>query len=72
MSEHNFKKGDKVKLRKPKCWSMGDSVGEVVGFDPPFIRVTWKGKVYQEDYPHLVREIEYVMKVGEQLTFGFM
>lgn len=74
MDKESFKIGDKVKLRHPKQWSMGDSIGKIVGFDE-FVRVDWK---YRDDstiwdnYPHLPREIKKVSRKGEQLVFAFM
>lgn len=73
IAKHNFKIGDKVKLKYPQDWSMGDSIGTIIKFIPPYIRVDWKGSdYYRKNYPHLVREIEHTIKVGEQLLFSFM
>lgn len=74
MNNGDFKIGDKVKLKSPEQWSMGNSIGTVVGFDDChvfYVRVTWEGG-YWRDYPHLVREIKHVVKIGEQLEFSFM
>ena len=72
MDRKGFKIGDKVKLKNPKQWSVGGA-GLIVGFDG-YIRVSWeKGSInVKSNFPHLVKEIEHVVKVGEQLMFAFM
>lgn len=72
MNKHGYKIGDKVKLKHPKRWSMCTQIGVVVGFDEYYIRVSYKGNVCYEDYPHLPREIYKVSRKGEQLEFAFM
>ena len=69
--EHNFKIGDKVKLKEPELWGIG-GIGTVMSFDT-YIRVTWsEGGNSAYNFPHLAREIECVVKIGEQLLFQFM
>jgi len=74
MAKHNFKIGDKVKLKDPNSWeNIGDSIGEVMGLIPPYIRVGWGGsQKWMRNYPHRPGEIEYVIRKGEQLLFSFM
>ena len=73
MKKHNFKVGDKVKLKDPRDWSMGDKVGIIVRFTAPYIQVDWEGiDEWKKNYPHLPKEIEHIVKVGEQLMFSFM
>lgn len=72
MIKHNFKKGDKVKLKDPKGWSISNHIGKIVGFDM-YVWVCWDkpGNLYKR-FPHLVRELEHAIKIGQQLEFGFM
>lgn len=73
MAKHNFKIGNKVKLKTPGDWNMGDRVGIIVRFTAPYIRVDWAGKeAWVKGYPHLPKEIKDIVKVGEQLMFSFM
>ena len=72
MDREGFKIGDKVKIKNPNDWNMNIRIGTIVGFDT-YIRVTYEGgNVVWNRYPHLAREIEHVVKVGEQLLFNFM
>jgi len=68
-TKHNFRIGDKVKQKNPQDWDMNNPVGAVIAFDRCYIRVLWEGTKWNNDkgYPHLPREIERVVKVGEQL-----
>jgi len=67
-----FKIGDRVKLKCPQDWGMGDSVGTIVGFDN-YVRVDWEGSpAWKKNYPHLSCEIKHTMRKGEQLLFNFM
>lgn len=73
MTKHNFKIGDRVKVKEPQYWSMNTRIGTVVGEDEYYINVTYEGGgTLWKNYPHLPREIEHVIKKGEQLMFSFM
>ncbi len=72
MNKYGYKIGDKVKLKHPERWSMHTQIGAVVGFDAYYVRVTYKGNICREDYPHLPREIYKISVKGEQLLFSFM
>lgn len=73
MNKHNFKIGDKVKLKPPWRFSCGGKVLTVVDIDCgyKYIPVRWEG-MKGVCFPLLPDEIEPVIKVGEQLTFEFM
>ena len=74
MVKHNFKIGGKVKQTNPQNWNMNNPMGVVIAFDRYYIRVLWEGTKWNNSkgYPHLPREIECVVKKGEQLMFSFM
>ena len=78
MIKHNFKIGDKVKLKGSFCGISGNDTGKVVKVKVGgYIRVLWGGdlgrKLGKGDlYPHTPHEIEHIVKVGEQLLFNFM
>lgn len=70
MDKHNFKVGDKVKLKGGfYCGMSENDIGVVVAFTAPYIRVDYniEGKYWFNNYPHLPKEIERVVNVGEQL-----
>jgi hypothetical protein len=75
MEKHNFKIGDKVKL---KDWVRFSCKGKVLivvkeaedDFSR-YIHVTYEG-VWGSYFPLLPDEIEPAIKVGEQLMFSFM
>ena len=66
--EHNFKIGDKVKL-KPFCsFSFEGKTLTITGFNDPYVCVKYEGM--DENYPYfplLPDEIEKVSIKGEQL-----
>lgn len=71
MDKRGFKVGDRVKLKEPKKWSVG-GIGIITGFDI-YIRVKWENGGHRKDnFPHLPRELEHAIKVGQQLEFNFM
>ena len=72
MSNHNFKIGDKVKLKPSyiRQFKQGTKHGEVIGFNDKYIRVKYKGR--ECGFPYKPNELEFVVKVGEQLMFNFM
>lgn len=74
IAKHNFKIGDRVKLKYAHDWeNIGDIIGVIIRFTAPYIRVDWGGEQkWKRDYPHLPKEIEHTIKVGEQLLFSFM
>jgi len=69
--KHNFKIGDKIKLKNPKSFSLGTATLVIVRFDGEYIKVTWGG-VSKREFPLLPNEIEIAIRVGEQLMFNFM
>ena len=72
MIKHNFKIGDKVKLKNPKPFPhLGTRVLIILGSDDKFVFVEDKhgSSGYFPLYP---KEIDHVVKVGEQLLFQFM
>lgn len=72
MREHNFKIGDKVKLKDPESFPyLGTKVLIIIGFDGKYVQV--KDGRWQDGYfPLYPEEIEHVSRKGEQLTFSFM
>ena len=44
MKKHNFKIGDKVKLKNPRSFSLGTEILTIIRFEEGFIKVTWGGK----------------------------
>lgn len=76
MTKHDFKIGDKVKLKDSNQWGFGrhNPIGIIVGFDR-YIRVTWESEYtigIHKNFPHFPNEIERIRRVGEQLLFNFM
>ena len=71
MIKHSFKIGDKVKLKNPKNLSLGTQTLTIVRFHGKFIKVTW-GELKEREFPLYPREIECVLRKGEQLQFAFM
>ena len=73
MEKHDFKIGDKVKL-KPAYINLfrkqGTKIGEIVEFNDKYIRVRYDGR--RHGFPYKPYEIEHIVKVGEQLMFAFM
>lgn len=73
MIKHNFKVGDKVKLKSNYVdifRLQGTKVGEIIEFDGKYIRVKFKGRLW--GFPYISHEIEHAVGVGEQLQFAFM
>lgn len=66
-----FKVGDRVRLKNPRTFSLGSETLTIIGFDKQFIKIIWGGKKDRQ-FPLYPDEIEYIVKVGEQLTFSFM
>lgn len=69
MDEHNFKIGDRVRLKGGTyCGISGDDIGVVADIGG-YIEVSWEGNLGKRlgYYPHLPSEIEPVMRVGAQL-----
>ena len=77
MKKHNFKIGDRVKLKGSYCGVSGNDIGEVIDVST-YIKVLWSGYLGRclggtsKIYPHRAREIEHTAAVGEQLLFDFM
>ena len=71
MIKHNFKIGDKVKLKNPRSFSLGTETLTIIRFDKKFIKVAW-GELKEREFPLYPHEIEYVPRKGEQLLFSFM
>ena len=74
VGKQGFKVGDKVKLKGNFCGISGDDIGQVVSVSH-YIRIAWTGYLrarLDDIYPHLAREIEHTVRVGEQLEFAFM
>ena len=71
MDKKGFKVGDKVRLKDPKSFSLGIETLTIVRFEQKFIKVAW-GKAKNGEFPLYPNEIEFVVKVGEQLQFAFM
>lgn len=75
MKGHNFKKGDKVKLKNPRQFKCGGKILTIIKEagknNDKFIHVTYEGSTggYFPLYPD---EIEYILRKGEQLLFSFM
>jgi len=67
MGKHNFKIGDKVKLKSEytKYFKQGTKVGEIIDFSGSYIRVKYIGK--DNGFPYKPHEIERAARVGEQL-----
>lgn len=74
MSNHNFKIGDKVKLKSDyiHLFPQRTKVGKVIGFDGIFVLVAYSGVHYKDGFPYRPKEIEFTVRVGEQLLFDFM
>ena len=77
MIKHNFKIGDRVRLKNGSyCGIYSKDTGKVVGIKR-YIEVLWgeslgKRLCSNTAYPHKPNEIEHAAKVGEQLLFNFM
>jgi len=73
MKKHNFKVGDKVRLKNPKQFSCGAKICTVVDVDcgSAFVPVRYDG-VKSIYFPLLPNEIKYVTEVGGQYMFSFM
>ena len=74
MEKHNFKIGDKVKLKDPRPFPhLGTRVLTIVDLDCgyKYLPVWYEGMSWSY-FPVLPSEIKHVVKVGEQLLFSFM
>ena len=73
MNEHNFKIGDKVRLKDHVNFKCKGKVLTIVDLDCgyKYIPVKWEGMRWAY-FPLLPSEIEHLVKVGEQLLFSFM
>lgn len=74
MIKHDFKIGDNVKLTPDyiHIFPQTTEIGKVVGFDDDYILVSYNGCCYKKGFPYVSKEIECVVKIGEQLMFEFM
>ena len=73
MVKHNFKVGDKVRLKDPKVFPhLGTKILTVIDFSNKFANVRHKGMIKGAYFPLYPCEIEHIIKVGEQLLFAFM
>jgi hypothetical protein len=75
MVKHSFKVGDKVRLKDHinfRCKGMVLTIIKEAGDDfSKYIHVTYNG-VRGSYFPLESNEIEYAIRIGEQLVFNFM
>ena len=74
MKKHNFKIGDRVRLKYPNKFNLGTKVCIVISSErcgDEFIPVWYEGLIGSY-FPIFPQEIEHVTRVGEQLMFSFM
>lgn len=73
MEKHNFKVGDKVRLKDPKQFRLGTKTLTIIdyGCGNLYLPVWYEGMKYNY-FPVKPFEIEHISRKGEQLTFSFM
>lgn len=70
MVKAKFKVGDKVKLNGTRSfYCLGNNPLTIDHFEEEFIMVEYGRR---DAFPLLASEIEYAVKVGQQLLFSFM
>lgn len=74
MDGHNFRIGDKVRLRNPKSFlHIGTRILTIVDVDCGDIYIpVWYEGIRNTYFPLKPSEIEYVSRKGQQLLFKFM